>query len=66
MLPGQYEFNTNEKEIMEIISGDLEIFLPQEEGWRSIGDGDVFEVPAQSKFGLKINSITDYSCSFVS
>ncbi|MGW8288124.1 MAG: pyrimidine/purine nucleoside phosphorylase [Desulfobulbales bacterium] len=66
MLPGQYEFNTNEKEIMEIISGDLEILLPQEEGWRSIRDGDVFEVPAQSKFGLKINSITDYSCSFVS
>ena len=65
MLPGQYEFNTAEKEIMEIISGSLEISLPQEKDWKTIGDGDIFEVPAHSKFGLKINTITDYCCSFV-
>ena len=39
MLSGQYVFNTNEKEIMEIISGDLEIILPQEQGWKTIGGG---------------------------
>ena len=33
MLPGNYEFNTDEKEIMEIISGDLEVSLPEKEGW---------------------------------
>ena len=27
MLPGAYEFNTKEKEIMEIISGKLEVLL---------------------------------------
>ena len=30
MLPGQYEFNTDDKEIIEIISGDLEVSLPEE------------------------------------
>ena len=65
MLPGNYEFNTDEKEIMEIISGDLEVSLPEKEGWRTIKDGEVFEVPAQSKFGLRIKRITDYCCSFV-
>jgi uncharacterized protein YaiE (UPF0345 family) len=63
MLPGDYEFNTDDKEIIEIISGDLEVSLPEEE-WKSIKDGEAFEVPAKSKFGLKVKRITDYCCSF--
>ena len=27
MLPGEYEFNTDAKEIMEILSGDLDVLL---------------------------------------
>ena len=27
MLPGEYEFNTDDKEIMEIISGDLDSYI---------------------------------------
>ncbi len=65
MLPGEYEFNTDAREIMEIISGDLEVSLPQEEGWKTVVSGESFEVPAQSKFGLKIETITDYCCSFI-
>ena len=65
MLPGEYEFNTDDKEIIEIISGDLEVLLPEEESWKMISSGGSFEVPAQSKFGLRIKNITDYCCSFV-
>ena len=65
MLPGEYEFNTDQKEIMEILFGDLEVLLPGGEGWKTINDGEAFEVPGQSKFGLKIKRITDYCCSFV-
>ncbi|MBL7179082.1 MAG: pyrimidine/purine nucleoside phosphorylase [Desulfobacterales bacterium] len=65
MLPGEYEFNTDDKEIVEIISGELDVALSQHEGWKTIKDGEAFEVPAQSKFGLKVKRITDYCCSFV-
>ena len=65
MLPGEYEFNTDDKEIIEIISGDLEVSLPEQEGWRTVKAGEAFEVPARSKFGLKIQRTTDYCCSFV-
>lgn len=65
MLPGEYEFNTADKEIMEILSGDLEVSLPGKQGWQAIRGGESFEVPAQSKFGLKIKTITDYCCSFI-
>jgi uncharacterized protein YaiE (UPF0345 family) len=64
MLPGEYEFNTDDKEIIEIISGELEVLLPEEKGWKTIKDGEAFEVPAQSKFGLRVKRITDYCCSY--
>jgi hypothetical protein len=65
MLPGDYEFGTAEKEIMEIIAGDLEVLLPESGEWKKVKDGETFEVPAQSKFGLKIKKVTDYCCSYM-
>ncbi len=65
MLPGKYEFNTDDKEIMEIISGDLEVFITASEGWKTIKDGGVFEVPAKSKFSLHVKLPTDYCCSYI-
>ena len=65
MLPGEYKFNTDAKEIMEILSGDLEVSLPQEQGWKTFRGGEAFEVPANSTFELKVRTVTDYCCSFV-
>lgn len=65
MLPGDYEFNTADKEIMEILSGELEVMLPEAKSWRTVRGGESFEVPAHAKFGLKIKTITDYCCSFI-
>lgn len=65
MLPGDYEFGTAEKEIMEIISGDLDVLISSAEGWKKFKDGDSFEVPAKSKFSLRVKSPTDYCCSYL-
>lgn len=65
MMPGDYEFGTEKKEIMEIMAGELEILLPGDEAWISIKDTYTFEVPANSSFKLKIKSVTDYCCSYV-
>lgn len=64
MLPGDYEFNTDSKELMEILSGDLEIQLPGE-SWKKISGRESFEVPANSSFKLKIHIVTDYCCSYL-
>ncbi|MBN1515737.1 pyrimidine/purine nucleoside phosphorylase [Candidatus Sumerlaeota bacterium] len=64
MLPGDYEFNTEAKELMEILSGDLEIQLIGED-WRKIAPGESFEAPANSSFKLKIIKVTDYCCSYL-
>ena len=65
MFPGEYEFSTDEKEIMEIISGDLDVLITVSEGWKSITGGQSFEVPAKSKFSLIVKSLTDYCCSYI-
>lgn len=65
MLPGEYEFNTDAKEIMEILAGELDVLLPQNNDWKIFKGGDSFEVPANSKFRLKVKTLTDYCCSFI-
>lgn len=65
MLPGEYEFNTSDKELMEIMSGELEVLIAGESGWKAITGGEYFEVPAKSKFSLKVRKVTDYCCSFL-
>ncbi len=65
MMPGEYQFNTDAKEIMEIMSGDLEVLISGTEGWKTIKGGESFDVPANSSFNLKIKTITDYCCSFI-
>ena len=65
MMPGDYEFGTEDKEIMEILAGDLDIQLPGED-WKTIKGGESFEVPANSSFKLQIRAVTDYCCSYIS
>lgn len=65
MLPGEYSFNTGAPELMEILSGKLEVLLPNADRWQSINGGESFEVPGNAKFTVKIHSPTDYCCSFI-
>jgi len=65
MLPGEYEFSTGDRELMEIISGELEVLLPGEKMWKIIKSGQSFEVAAHAKFQLRVKKLTDYCCSFI-
>lgn len=64
MLPGEYTFDTKEAEIMEMLSGELDIKLPNEE-WKTLNTPESFNVPANSSFDLKIKTPTDYCCSYI-
>lgn len=64
MLPGLYTFATNEAEIMEFFSGQLDIKLPNED-WKTLKTPQTFSVPANSSFDLKIKTVSDYCCSYI-
>lgn len=65
MLPGEYTFNTGDKEIMEIMSGEMDVQLPGSDAWISVAGPQSFEVAANSAFHLKVKTVSDYCCSFV-
>lgn len=65
ILPGEYEFDTNDKEIMEILSGSMLVWLPDAVDWRTVEAGDKFEVPANSLFQVKTTELVDYCCSYI-
>ncbi len=65
MLPGEYEFNTGAPELMEILSGELEVLLPGKGEWQPIKGGQSFDVPGDSLFKLRVKIVTDYCCSFI-
>ena len=64
MLPGDYEFGTAEQELMEILAGKLDVLLPGASEWQTFAAGDCFEIPADSRFGLKVLEVTYYCCSY--
>jgi purine/pyrimidine-nucleoside phosphorylase len=65
MMPGEYEFGTSQKEVMDILAGELSVLLPGQDRWLEITQPTKFEVQANSSFKLKVKSVTDYVCSYL-
>lgn len=65
MMPGEYTFDTAAAEVMEMLGGSMEVLLPGAEDWQTFREGQSFEVPANSKFSLKIKEVADYCCSYL-
>ena len=64
MLPGKYEFNTEARELMEIISGKLNLKLQNYDDWQLIKDGMDFNVPKKSSFKVNVLELVNYTCSY--
>ena len=65
MLVGEYEFNTVSRELMEIISGKLNLKLKDDKEWKLITNGMEFNVPKNSSFKLKVLELVNYTCSYL-
>lgn len=64
MVPGEYTFNTADKEEVTIVSGAMTIKLPESDTWQTCNVGDSFKVPANSAFDLRIEVNTAYLCLY--
>ena len=65
MLPGDYEFGTGDKEIMEILGGSMDVKLPDSDTFVTYKEGQSFTVPGISKFSLIVKEVADYCCSYI-
>jgi len=64
MLTGEYEFNTVSRELMEIISGKLNLKLKGDNEWKLITNGMEFSIPKNSSFKLEVLELVNYTCSY--
>ena len=53
MLPGKYEYNTLSRELMEIVSGKLNLKLKGND-WKLIPYGMDFNIPSNSSFRVNV------------
>lgn len=64
MVPGDYVFNTDDKEKMTIVSGALTIKLAGENEFTTYKSGESFDVAANSAFDVKVKTETAYLCLY--
>ena len=64
MLVGEYEFNTVSRELIEIISGKLNLRLKDDIEWKLFTNGMEFNIPKNSSFKLEVLEIVNYTCSY--
>ena len=64
MEKGDYEFGTDSLELMTVVAGHLTVKLPGASDWKEFPAGATFQVPAQSRFQLKVPVDTAYLCRY--
>ena len=64
MAPGDYLFSTAAKEKMTVISGALEITLPDATSSTTYGAGESFDVDENSSFNVSVKTDTAYLCVY--
>jgi uncharacterized protein YaiE (UPF0345 family) len=65
MMPGEYTFAASDEELMEILAGDVDVLLSGKSDWISISAGQSFGVEENTKFDIKVKTLTDYCCSYI-
>jgi uncharacterized protein YaiE (UPF0345 family) len=67
IYPGKYHFGTEAAERMEIVAGDCEVNVDDQDEIRAHTQGEFFDVPAKSGFDIEVKAgICEYICTFIS
>lgn len=62
MRPGDYTFETDEQENIEVLSGVMRVEIETEQSEYTAGD--VFTVPPDTEFEVAVDSLIDYCCTY--
>jgi uncharacterized protein YaiE (UPF0345 family) len=62
--PGSYTFDTSKNEVLTIISGSLNVQLPETEKWITYAAGESFNVATKKQFHVTTTVDTAYLCTY--
>ncbi len=64
VVPATLTFGTAAAEIMECVGGSCEYRLDGSDEWKQSGPGERFQVPANSKFDIRVTEAYHYICHY--
>lgn len=64
VLPSNLTFGTAGPEVMECVAGSCEYRLEGSQEWLKSTPGHRFSVPANSKFGIRVDQAYHYICHY--
>ncbi len=64
MAAGEYEFGTSTIEIMTVVSGEMDVKLPNESEFKTYKKFESFEVAKDMKFGVRVAADCAYLCLY--
>ena len=64
VLPATLTFGTAAAEIMECVGGSCEYKLDGTDEWKTSAAGESFQVPANSKFDIRVTEAYHYICHY--
>ena len=66
ILPGTYEFEVGDKEVVTITNGWAEVLLPPEKKeWIKVSKGENFTVIANSTYLIRCCEVVEYVCDYI-
>jgi uncharacterized protein YaiE (UPF0345 family) len=63
MLPGEYNFGTEQEETITVTVGNLKIKLPNSD-WKKVAQGESVVIPAGIRFDFQIEKTCSYICFY--
>ena len=64
-LPGEFVFHSECPETVRITSGCVDVLFPTDKKWREVKTGQIYEVPANTRFKVRCEVVTEYICDFL-
>ncbi|UTA49330.1 pyrimidine/purine nucleoside phosphorylase [Simiduia sp. 21SJ11W-1] len=64
MAAGEFEFATDKREYMTVVSGAMTVKLPGATEWQTFNAGETFIVEANLSFNVKTTEQTAYLCKY--
>jgi len=64
MAPGEYTFETSQREYMTVVEGKLRVKLPGSMDWLVVTNGETFTVESGERFELRVARESAYLCKY--
>lgn len=62
--PGEYEFGSIRKELFTVTHGVISAWHEDSKGWGTYRREEMFIIPEQKNFRLKVDTISSYICHY--